>query len=120
MLGTRQLYQVVENINEIDMMPLMNYCWGNRYRNGRDKVGKHKDNEKWHSKIDPIVSVSFGTHRFFDIYRETKMINRVNLGHGEVFLMMPGFQQDHYHAVPQQKKILDPRINLTYRTIIKN
>ena len=51
---------IMSNISEIDQTPAMNYTWGNRYRDGEDKVGKHKDNEKWHCKIDPIISVSFG------------------------------------------------------------
>jgi len=108
---------IYDNINEIEQPPEMNFCWGNRYRDGRDKVGKHKDNETGHSKIDPIVSVSFGTPRYFDIYRENKIIDRTDLGFGDIFLMMPGFQEKYYHAVPKQMKIKDPRINLTFRSI---
>ncbi|OLS26933.1 MAG: hypothetical protein HeimC2_13640 [Candidatus Heimdallarchaeota archaeon LC_2] len=108
---------IMDNISEIEQTPIMNYTWGNRYRDGNDKVGKHKDNEKWHSKIDPIISVSFGDYRHFDIYDDYKRIERVDLGFGDIFLMMPGFQQLYYHAVPTQKSITDSRINLTFRTI---
>lgn len=106
------------HLPELEQSPEMNYCWGNRYRDGRDKVGKHKDDDKNHSKIDPIVSLSFGATRFFDIHEYTKRIERVNLGNGDIFLMMPGFQQRYFHGIPPQLKIKDPRINLTFRTII--
>ncbi|MHA2090246.1 MAG: alpha-ketoglutarate-dependent dioxygenase AlkB [Candidatus Kariarchaeaceae archaeon] len=108
---------IMDNISEIEQTPQMNYTWGNRYRDGNDKVGKHKDNEKWHSKIDPIVSVSFGEYRHFDIYDNYKRISRVDLGFGDIFLMMPGFQQLYYHGVPTQKTVTNSRINLTFRTI---
>lgn len=108
---------IVDNISELDQLPVMNYCWGNRYRTGLDKVGKHKDREKGHSRIDPIVSVSFGTPRHFDVFDDYSRIDRFGLGFGDIFLMMPGFQQAYYHAVPTQRKIQDTRINLTFRTI---
>ena len=108
---------ITNNISEIVQTPEMNYTWGNRYRDGNDKVGKHKDNEKWHSKVDPIISVSFGDYRHFDIFDDYNKIERIDLGFGDIFLMMPGFQQLYYHAVPIQKSITDSRINLTFRTI---
>jgi len=111
---------IIDNLSEIDQTPVMNYTWGNRYRNGCDKVGKHKDDEKGHSKIDPIISVSFGEYRHFDIFDDYKRIERVDLGYGDIFLMMPKFQELYYHAVPTQKTIQSPRINLTFRTIIGN
>lgn len=106
-----------ENIREIEHIPTLNYCWGNRYRNGLDKVGKHKDDERGHIKEDPIVSVSFGMYRNFDIYKENKKIERFPLGFGDIFLMMPGFQEAYFHGVPIQSKVHDPRINLTFRSI---
>lgn len=111
---------IMNNISEMEKTPDMNYTWGNRYRDGSDKVGKHKDNEKWHCKIDPIISASFGDYRHFDIYDDYKRIERVDLGFGDIFLMMPGFQQLYYHAVPTQKSVTDSRINLTFRTIDRN
>lgn len=116
-LRTKLQNIIIDEINEIKDSPELNFCWGNRYRDGRDKVGKHKDDERGHSKTDPIVSLSFGTHRFFDIYRENKMIERVSLGMGDIFLMMPGFQDKYFHAVPKQLKVKDPRINLTFRSL---
>ncbi|MHA2091581.1 MAG: alpha-ketoglutarate-dependent dioxygenase AlkB [Candidatus Kariarchaeaceae archaeon] len=111
---------IMNNISEIEQTPQMNYTWGNRYRDGNDKVGKHKDNEKWHSKIDPIISVSFGEYRHFDIYDNYKRIDRVDLGFGDILLMMPGFQQLYYHGVPVQKTVTNSRINLTFRTIVRD
>lgn len=107
---------ITDHIHELPQ-PVMNYCWGNRYRSGMDKVGKHKDNEKWHSRIDPIVSVSFGIHRHFDVFSPYKRIERFELGFGDIFLMMPGFQQAYFHAIPVQKKIHNSRINLTFRSL---
>ncbi|MHA2502635.1 MAG: alpha-ketoglutarate-dependent dioxygenase AlkB [Candidatus Kariarchaeaceae archaeon] len=109
---------VSTHVRELET-PEMNFCWGNRYRTGQDKVGKHKDNEKYHSPIDPIISVSFGESRFFDVHSEAKRIYRTSLGWGDIFLMLPGFQQAYYHSVPVQKKVHGSRINLTYRTLVE-
>jgi alkylated DNA repair dioxygenase AlkB len=114
----RKIRDTIQNsIHEIDLPLDLNYCWGNRYRDGRDKVGKHKDNERGHSTVDPIVSVSFGIARHFDIYRDQQIVDRVDLGHGDIFLMMPGFQQAYYHGVPKQLRVREPRINLTFRSV---
>jgi len=107
---------IADQLNEV-VKPEMNFCWGNRYRTGTDKVGKHKDNEKWHSPVDPIISVSLGVKRAFDVLGDHGRIERFHLGHGDIFLMMPGFQQAFYHAVPVQKKVVGSRINLTFRTL---
>lgn len=89
----------------------------NYYRDGKDKVGWHFDNEP---ELDdyPIASLSFGAARFFDLkHFKTNEKIRFNLGPGDLFIMDQECLKDYQHQVPQQLKISEPRINLTFRKI---
>ena len=91
----------------------------NHYRNGSDRMGWHADNEPELGRDPIIVSVSLGASRYFDLKHRTRadLKLRINLRHGSL-LMMGGATQHHWlHQVPAQKRITEPRINLTFRTI---
>jgi alkylated DNA repair dioxygenase AlkB len=93
-----------------------NACLFNLYRDGRDSMGWHRDNEP---EIDPacIASASFGADRDFHIrHRETREKWSVNLRHGDV-LVMENLQRDFDHALPKRMRVDEPRINLTFRTL---
>jgi alpha-ketoglutarate-dependent dioxygenase alkB family protein 2 len=84
--------------------------------NGSDKVGWHSDNEKLLNKNKPIISVSFGTTRDFDV-RLTSNIKkkwRQALNSGDVVIMMPGVQQKYQHHIPPRSG-KGRRYNLTFR-----
>jgi alkylated DNA repair dioxygenase AlkB len=89
--------------------------------NGKDKVGWHSDDEELLNSEKPIVSVSFGGTRDFDI----KLIDdknqkwRLSLNDGDVVVMMPGVQKKYYHQVPSRMKA-KRRYNLTFRMYNKN
>lgn len=94
----------------------LNACLFNLYRNGRDSMGWHRDNEP---EIDPacIASVSFGAARDFVIrHRETKEKWAVHLQHGDL-LVMENLQRDFDHALPKRLRVEEPRINCTFRAI---
>ena len=91
----------------------------NYYRDGKDSMGWHRDNEAILGQKPTIASVSFGEIREFQIrhYREKKFKLKFPLDHGSL-LIMSGNSQHHWeHQVPKTSKTLGPRINLTFRKI---
>jgi alkylated DNA repair dioxygenase AlkB len=91
----------------------------NRYRNGNDKVSWHSDNEKAFGVNPTIASLSLGATRRFDLrYKPDKTrIHRFSLPSGTLLIMKGELQSYWEHQVPQQKNIVNERINLTYRNV---
>ncbi|GFQ96539.1 hypothetical protein TNCT_406721 [Trichonephila clavata] len=66
----------------IQMEKELNFCVVNEYRDGLDKIGLHKDDERDLNSLYPIVSFSFGATRdiifkrkCFDSLKEWKRFN---------------------------------------------
>jgi len=91
----------------------------NLYRDGNDKVSWHADDEKGLGINPTIASVSLGSTRRFDLKHkddpEQKL--QLELPSGSLVIMKGALQHNWLHQIPVQKKIKQPRINLTYRTI---
>lgn len=86
----------------------------NHYRNGRDHMGWHRDNER---EIDGlwIASVSLGATRDFKVRRRgEREAMVVPLAHGDL-LLMRNFQEDYEHALPKRLRVEGPRLNFTFR-----
>ncbi len=94
----------------------------NLYRNGNDSVSWHSD--KVHrSGINPIIaSVTFGETRLFRLrhkFRKDVPKIEIPLHHGS-FLLMTGQTNSFWeHAVPKTSRKVLPRVNLTFRKIIR-
>ena len=89
----------------------------NGYRDGKDSMGWHRDNEP---EIDTasIASLSLGATRTFKIRdRRTKHVIDIDLGHGDV-LVMEHLQEVHEHSVPRRMKVREPRMNFTFRRLV--
>ncbi|HMB71624.1 MAG TPA: alpha-ketoglutarate-dependent dioxygenase AlkB [bacterium] len=88
----------------------------NLYRNGRDSMGWHRDNEP---EIDPrcIASLSFGAARRFKLrHRGDGRVVNVELTDGSLLLMIDC--QEHWeHALPKTTRPVNGRINLTFRRV---
>lgn len=96
-----------------------NSALANLYRDGRDGMGWHADNEPELGRNPVIASVSFGATRRFTLrHRWRKALKHaVDLEHGSL-LVMEGPTQHHWlHALPKTVRPLGERINLTYRWI---
>jgi alkylated DNA repair dioxygenase AlkB len=90
----------------------------NLYRDGRDSVSWHADNEPGLGENPVIASVSLGAVRRFQM-RHRGATDRVafDLPHGSC-LVMAGATQHHWlHQVPKTARPVGPRINLTFRTM---
>ena len=93
----------------------------NLYNNGNDKMGWHADDEKELGKNPTIASVSLGETRRFDIkHKQNKDLHyKFELTSGSLLIMRGALQHNWVHQIPAQKKVKEPRINLTFRTIKK-
>ena len=94
----------------------------NRYRDGGDKMGDHKDDEKELDKAAPIASLTLGAERDFVFKHQDRKTNNVEdykmvLKNGMLLLMKYPTNSYWYHGLPQRKKCFQPRINLTFRLI---
>ena len=91
----------------------------NYYRDGKDSMGWHRDNEK-ELGINPVIgSVSFGAARIFRLrhYDKKKLVRSIELTHGS-FLLMRGETQHHWeHQIPKTNSTIGGRINLTFRVL---
>jgi len=97
-------------------------CLLNLYRDGQDSNGWHADNEKELGKHPIIASVSFGEERWFHFkHRYDKTLKqKIRLQHGSMLIMKGKTQEYWLHQIPKTKKIIKPRINLTFRIIRSN
>ncbi|MEN9360087.1 MAG: hypothetical protein RL095_1622 [Verrucomicrobiota bacterium] len=97
-----------------------NSCLANLYRDGRDSMGWHADDEKSLGPAPLIASISLGASRRFQLRERntrTKMLE-LELAHGDLLLMGGNLQQMTQHRIPRQPRIAQPRLNLTYRHIL--
>jgi len=92
----------------------------NYYRNGKDSMGWHSDDEKELGQNPVIGSVSFGESRVFQLRHKL----RKDLKKGDIkltdgsFLLMKGTTQHFWqHQIPKTTRSLESRINLTFRVI---
>lgn len=111
---TEMKFRIEEKVQESFTHVLLNY-----YRDGKDSMGWHRDNEAALGPNPTIASLSFGETREFQIrnYFEKKLKLKLALDHGSL-LVMSGSSQHHWeHQIPKTSKTLGPRINLTFRKI---
>jgi alkylated DNA repair dioxygenase AlkB len=98
-----------------------NSCLLNLYHTGEEGMAWHSDGEKELQKDGAIASLSFGAERKFSFkHKVTKEKIELWLQDGSL-LVMKGTTQSHWlHRLPPTKKVLTPRINLTFRQIKVN
>ncbi|WP_373745879.1 alpha-ketoglutarate-dependent dioxygenase AlkB [Neisseria dentiae] len=99
---------------------VFNSCLLNLYSDGLEGMAWHSDDEKELGRNTVIASVSFGaTRKFAFKHKRTGEKRELMLSHGQL-LVMRGETQSHWlHAVMKSAKIHEPRINLTFRTILQ-
>jgi alkylated DNA repair dioxygenase AlkB len=96
-----------------------NSVLANLYRDGRDGMGWHSDDEPELGRNPLIASVSFGATRRFRLRhrRDRTQTHALDLTDGSV-LVMGGATQHHWqHSITKTARPVGPRINLTYRQI---
>jgi alkylated DNA repair dioxygenase AlkB len=96
-----------------------NSCLLNLYHDGNEGMAWHSDDEKSLGKDSAIASLSFGAERKFSLkHRLTKESHSVLLGNGSLLIMKGATQTNWLHSLPKSKKIVEPRVNLTFRRMM--
>lgn len=98
-----------------------NSVLANLYRDGRDCMGWHSDNEAELGPAPVIASVSLGAARRFVLKHRDEPSTKlaIELPPGSL-LVMAGSTQRHYrHALPRTARPTGERINLTFRRILQ-
>jgi alkylated DNA repair dioxygenase AlkB len=92
----------------------------NWYRNGNDSMGWHADNEKELGTNPIIASLSLGAPRMFRLREIQNHKNSFGftLENGSLLLMAGPLQHYWQHSLPRSTRLMDDRINLTFRMIV--
>jgi len=99
-----------------------NSVLANLYRDGADSMGWHSDDEPELGERPVIASASFGATRRFRLrHRHRRELDpvAVPLSHGALLVMKGDTQSNWKHQIPKTRKVSEPRVNLTFRTIIR-
>ncbi|WP_426173228.1 alpha-ketoglutarate-dependent dioxygenase AlkB family protein [Massilia sp. TWR1-2-2] len=90
----------------------------NYYRDGRDSMGMHSDNEPELGPEPAIASLSFGATRTFILQNKlNKLRLQLALSDGSLLLMAGRLQTNWSHGINKSARLLGPRVNLTFRLI---
>ncbi|WP_442266709.1 alpha-ketoglutarate-dependent dioxygenase AlkB family protein [Tenacibaculum sp. ZS6-P6] len=116
---TNELLEIKKIIESITK-ETFNSCLLNLYHDGSEGMAWHSDGEKDLKKNGAIASVTFGAERKFAFkHKRTKEVVSKILQHGSLLVMKDETQTHWLHRLPPTKKVHRPRINLTFRTIIR-
>jgi alkylated DNA repair dioxygenase AlkB len=92
----------------------------NLYRDGRDGMGWHADDEPELGPEPVIASVSLGATRRFCLRHRGRRRQKADipLPHGSLLVMSGATQRHWVHAVPKTTVPVGERINLTFRSVV--
>jgi alkylated DNA repair dioxygenase AlkB len=104
---------------ETDFAAGFNSVLANRYRDGRDRMGWHSDDEPELGPRPFIASLSLGATRRFALKpRGEGGRLALDLPHGSLLLMAGDTQRRYRHALPGTARPVGERINLTFRRVL--
>lgn len=110
----------LKTLMETKLNEKFNSCLLNLYHSGEEGMAWHSDAEKDLKKNGTIASLSFGAERKFVLkHKRTKEKVSLVLEHGSLLIMKDETQTHWLHSIPKMKKIHQPRINLTFRMIVR-
>ena len=92
----------------------------NLYRDGRDSMGWHADDEPELGPAPAIASLSLGAARRFRLRPRAGLTHApfgLDLAAGSLLLMRGPTQQHWQHALPKTARPVGPRLNLTFRWV---
>lgn len=96
-----------------------NSVLANLYRDGRDAMGWHSDDEPELGPEPVIASLSFGAERTFRLRSRATRVPAlsIELAHGSLLVMAGATQRLYQHALPRRTRVTAPRVNLTFRCV---
>ena len=109
------LYRLKQHIEQLVGHPF-NSCLANLYQDGQQGMGWHRDNEASLGTQPVIASLSFGASRKFR-FKHVQLPHTVDtyLAHGQLIVMRGQTQQYWQHSLAKSSRVIEPRINLTFR-----
>ena len=82
-----------------------NSVLANLYRDGKDSMGCHADDENELGPNPVIASLSLGDERLFKMHhKKRKETLNITAGHGDLLVMAGSLQHHWLHSVPKTKK----------------
>lgn len=110
----------IKNKVEEELKITFNGCLLNYYEKGDVSMAWHSDNEPELDKTGIIASVSFGTTRTFQLkHIKTGEKIEVKLENGSILIIDMLSQENWMHQLKKEPKIIESRINLTFRQFKK-
>ncbi len=94
----------------------------NYYRDNRDSMGFHSDDEKELGEQPIIASISLGQERVFILKSKRDKVAKpvkLRLESGSLLVMKGDTQANWKHGIEKEKRPCGPRVNLTFRRIIQ-
>lgn len=114
---TPALAQLRERL-QVELGARFNSVLANRYRDGRDSMGWHADDEPELGPEPLIASISLGAVRRMRFRaRDRSAVAAIDLADGSLLLMGGRTQTLYQHAVDKTRADTGERINLTFRWI---
>lgn len=91
----------------------------NWYRDGKDSLNWHADDEKELGSEPVIASANFGATRDFQLRynKDHDLKITIPLTHGTLLVMSGELQENWKHAVPKRANVDGSRFNMTFRNI---
>lgn len=115
---TKELLEIKRLTEELSLSRF-NSCLLNLYHNGEEGMSWHSDDEGSLGKNTTIASFSFGAERKFSFkHKKNKEKVSITLENGSLLIMKGTTQSNWLHCLPKTKRISQPRINLTFRTMV--
>lgn len=116
---TKELLEL-KTIVEKETGEFFNSCLLNLYHNGSEGMAWHSDGETDLKKNGAIASLTFGAERKFAFkHKQTLQKVELMLEHGSLLVMKDTTQTFWLHRLPPTTLVTKPRVNLTFRTIIR-
>jgi alkylated DNA repair dioxygenase AlkB len=126
---------VLEEVNQrlVELYPSappFNHVLFNLYRDGRDGMGLHSDDEAELGNSPWIGSLSLGATRTFVVQPKKKLRkpasqtpgpperHTLELDSGSLLFMVPPMQQHYLHGLPKVAAPVQQRLNLTFRHVL--
>lgn len=97
-----------------------NSCLLNLYHDGDEGMAWHSDDEKELAPGGAIASLSFGAERrFLFRHKQSRQVVEVLLDAGSLLVMRGATQDRWLHSLPKMKRVTRPRVNLTFRMMMR-
>ena len=112
-----RLRQITARVNAV-LVTNFNTILMNKYKDGEDCIGFHRDRENGWVEGTGFATLSFGAERDFIVKHEATGETRSILHRdGHVLYLPYPMNQECLHGVPKRKRVKDCRISLTFREI---